>query len=84
MVAIIAAVIKIAGILLIVALLIIPAATRPGASPRAGGCRRCGVGSHRDPGGLDASATRDTPFGPSILVTALAPFIATRADGLGT
>ena len=40
------------------------------------------VGATATVGGLYASATWDTPSGPSIVVTALALFIVTRADGL--
>ncbi|MDD9991194.1 MAG: metal ABC transporter permease [Rhodospirillales bacterium] len=82
--AIIAAAIKIVGILLIVALLIIPAATarRFAPSPEWMAAGAAAVGAGATVGGLYASATRDTPSGPSIVVTALAFFIVTRADGL--
>ena len=78
--AIIAVAIKIVGILLIVALLVIPAATmrRFATSPErmAAGAALGGVVA--TVGGLFASATWDTPSGPSIVVVALALFVATR------
>ena len=82
--AIIAAAIKIVGILLIVALLIIPAATarRFAPSPEWMAAGTAAVGASATVGGLYASATWDTPSGPSIVVTALALFIVTRIDGL--
>ena len=82
--AIIAVAIKIVGILLIVALLIIPAATarRFAPSPEWMAVGAAAVGATATVGGLYASATWDTPSGPSIVVTALALFIVTRADGL--
>ena len=82
--AIIAVAIKIVGILLIVALLIIPAATarRFAPSPEWMAAGAAAVGASATVGGLYASATWDTPSGPSIVVTALAFFIVTRADGL--
>ena len=40
------------------------------------------LGATATVGGLYASATWDTPSGPSIVVTALALFIVTRADSL--
>ena len=82
--AIIAVAIKIVGILLIVALLIIPAATarRFAPSPEWMAAGAAAVGASATVGGLYASATWDTPSGPSIVVTALALFIVTRADGL--
>ena len=82
--AIIAVAIKIVGILLIVALLVIPAATarRFAPSPEWMAAGAAAVGVTATVGGLYASATWDTPSGPSIVVTALALFIVTRADGL--
>ena len=81
--AVIAAAIKIVGVLLIVALLIIPAATirRFAPSPEwmAAGAALTGVAAVA--GGLLASATLDTPSGPSIVVAALALFIVTRLGG---
>ena len=81
---IIAVAIKIVGILLIVALLIVPAATvrRFAPSPEwmAAGAALAGVVV--TVGGLYASATWDTPSGPSIVVAALALFIVTRVRGL--
>ena len=78
--AVIAAAIKIVGVLLIVALLIIPSATvrRFTSSPEqmAAGAALAGVIAVA--GGLLASATLDTPSGPSIVVTALAVFLVTR------
>ena len=84
MAAIIAAAIKIVGILLIVALLIIPAATarRFAPSPEWMAAGAAAVGVTATVGGLYASATWDTPSGPSIVVTALAIFVVTRIDGL--
>ena len=81
---IIAIAIKIVGILLIVALLVIPAATvrRFAPSPEwmAAGAALAGVVSAV--GGLYASATWDTPSGPSIVVATLVLFIVTRLPRL--
>ena len=78
--ALISVAVKIVGILLIVALLVIPPATvrRFASSPEkmAGGA--AGVGILAIAGGLLASATLDTPSGPSIVTAALALFVATR------
>ena len=78
--AVIAAAIKIVGVLLIVALLIIPSASvrRFAASPEQMAAGAAVVGMTAVAGGLFASATFDTPSGPSIVVTALVLFILTR------
>ena len=80
----VAVAIKIVGILLIVAPLVIPAATvrrfAPSTEPMAAGA--AGAGAIASVGGLYASATWDTPSGPSIVVTALSIFVVTRVDGL--
>ena len=78
--AVIAAAIKIVGVLLIVALLIIPSAAvrRFAASPEQMAAGAAVVGMMAVAGGLFASATFDTPSGPSIVVTALVLFILTR------
>ena len=82
--AIIAVAIKIVGILLIVALLIIPAATarRFAPSPEWMAAGAAAGGRLRDRGRALRVRDLDTPSGPSIVVTALALFIVTRADGL--
>ncbi|MCY4487327.1 MAG: metal ABC transporter permease [Deltaproteobacteria bacterium] len=78
--ALIAVAVKIVGILLIVALLVIPPATvrRFASSPErmAGGAAAAGILAIV--GGLLASATFDTPSGPSIVTVALALFVITR------
>ena len=78
--AVIAAAIKIVGVLLIVALLIIPAATvrRFSASPEGMAAGAAAAGVLAVAAGLLASASLDTPSGPSIVVAALALFIVTR------
>ena len=78
--AVIAASIKIVGVLLIVALLIVPAATvrRFASSPEKMAAGAAAMGILAVTGGLFASATLDTPSGPSIVVAALALFILTR------
>lgn len=78
--AVIAAAIKIVGVLLIVALLIIPSATvrRFTSSPEQMAAGAAVAGVFAVAGGLLASATLDTPSGPSIVVTALAVFLVTR------
>ncbi|MCY3701957.1 MAG: metal ABC transporter permease [Rhodospirillales bacterium] len=78
--AVIAAAIKIVGVLLIVALLIIPSATvrRFTSSPEQMAAGAAVTGVIAVAGGLLASATLDTPSGPSIVVTALAVFLVTR------
>ncbi len=78
--AIIAVAIKIVGVLLIVALLIIPAATvrRFASSPEQMAAGAAVAGIVAVAGGLFASATLDTPSGPSIVVAALALFLVTR------
>lgn len=78
--ALISVAVKVVGILLIVALLVIPPATarRFASSPErmAGGAAAAGVLAIA--GGLFASATFDTPSGPSIVTAALALFVITR------
>ena len=78
--AVVAAAIKIVGVLLIVALLIIPSAAvrRFAASPEQMAAGAAAVGMTAVAGGLFASATFDTPSGPSIVVTALVLFVLTR------
>ncbi len=78
--AVIAAAIKIVGVLLIVALLIIPAATtrRFAANPEAMAFGAAVLGVVAVAGGLLASASLDTPSGPSIVVVALVIFLVTR------
>ena len=77
---VIAAAIKVVGVLLIVALLVIPAATarRFASSPERMAIGAATAGSIAVAGGLYASANLDTPSGPSIVVVALALFVATR------
>ena len=81
--AVIAASIKIVGVLLIVALLIIPAATvrRFASSPEKMAAGAAAMGILAVAGGLFASATLDTPSGPSIVVGALVLFFVTRVGG---
>ena len=81
--AVIAAAIKIVGVLLIVALLIIPAATvrRFASSPERMAAGASVVGVAVVAAGLFASASLDTPSGPSIVVAALALFLVTRVGG---
>ena len=78
--AIISVAVKIVGILLIVALLVIPPATvrRFASSPEkmAGAAAVAGIVAIA--GGLLASATFDTPSGPSVVTVALALFVITR------
>ena len=78
--AVIAVAIKIVGVLLIVALLVIPAATvrRFASSPERMVVAAAAAGMAAVAGGLLASATWDTPSGPSIVVTALVLFVVTR------
>lgn len=78
--AVIATAIKIVGVLLIVALLIIPAATvrRFSSSPEKMAVGSAAMGILAVGGGLFASASLDTPSGASIVVAALALFVATR------
>ena len=78
--AVIAVAIKIVGVLLIVALLVIPAATvrRFASSPERMVVAAAAAGMSAVAGGLLASASWDTPSGPSIVVTALALFVVTR------
>ncbi len=84
--AVIVAAIKIVGVLLIVALLIIPAATvrRIASSPEKMAMGAAVMGILAVAGGLFASATLDTPSGPSIVVAALVLFIVTQAVGSGS
>ena len=78
--AVIAVAIKIVGVLLIVALLIIPAATvrRFASTPERMAVGASAAGVAAVAGGLLASASLDTPSGPSIVVVALALFVVTR------
>jgi len=82
--AVIAGAIKIVGVLLIVALLIIPAATvrRFSPTPEIMAFAAAVLGTIAVAGGLFASATLDTPSGPSIVVVALILFIVTRVGYL--
>ncbi|MFC3076052.1 metal ABC transporter permease [Shinella pollutisoli] len=75
---VIAIAMKVVGILLITSLLIIPAATarRFSASPEAMAVAASLVGTVAVVGGLFGSLTFDTPSGPSIVVAALALFVA--------
>ena len=77
---VIAVAIKLVGVLLIVALLVMPAATirRFASSPERMAVGAAAVGIIAVAGGLLASAELDTPSGPSIVVVALALFVATR------
>ena len=79
--AVIAVAIKIVGVLLIVALLIVPAATvrRFASSPERMAVSAAVMGVVSVAAGLMASASFDTPSGPSIVVAALALFTLTRA-----
>jgi len=72
---------KIVGVLLITALLIIPAATaRRGAStPEGMAVLAAGSGALAVLGGLSLSIAADTPSGPSVVVAALALFVASLA-----
>ena len=81
--AVIAASIKIVGVLLIVALPIVPAATvrRFASNPEQMAAGAAVMGILSVAGGLFASATPDTPSGPSIVVAALALFPITRIGG---
>ena len=78
--AIIAVAIKIVGVLLIVALLVIPAATvrRFSSNPEQMAVGAVIAGMISVCGGLFASASLDTPSGPSIVVAALILFTVTR------
>ena len=75
---VIAIAMKIVGVLLITALLIIPAATarRFAAGPEQMALYAALFGVAAVVGGLFASLEWDTPSGPSIVVTALAIFVA--------
>ncbi len=77
---VISAAIKIVGILLIVALMIIPAATvrRFATSPEFMAVAAAAAGVFAVGGGLLASATLDTPTGPSVVVAALVLFAVSR------
>lgn len=72
---------KIVGVLLITALLIIPAAAarRAARSPEAMAAGAAVVGMVAVVGGLALSIGADTPSGPSIVVAALALFVASLA-----
>lgn len=82
---VIAIAMKIVGILLITALLIIPAATarRFSASPERMAVLASLLGALAVVGGLFGSLQADTPSGPSIVVAALALFIASLLPSLG-
>ncbi len=69
---------KIVGVVLVTALLVIPAATarRFAATPEAMALLAGGAGVIAVVGGLEASLAWDSPSGPSIVVAALALFIA--------
>ena len=79
----IAASIKIVGVLSIVALPIVPAATvrRFASSPEEMAAGAAAMGILAVAAGPFASATLDTPSGPSIAVAALALFPVTRIGG---
>ena len=79
---VIAVAIKLVGVLLIVALLVMPAATirQFASSPERMAVGAAAVGIIAVAGGLLASAELDTPSGPSIVVAALALFVATRVS----
>lgn len=72
---------KIVGILLITSLLVIPAATarRYAAGPEQMAVLACGLGAVAVALGLFASLEFDTPSGPSVVVAALAVFLASLA-----
>lgn len=78
--AIIAGAIKIVGVLLIVALMVIPAAAarRFATTPETMAAGASVLGVLAVIGGLFGSMAWDTPSGPSIVVTALALFVAIR------
>jgi len=75
---VVASAMKVVGILLITALLILPAAgaRRLAATPEAMAVSAAAIGSLAVGGGLWASWLWDTPSGPSIVVVALALFVA--------
>ena len=75
---------KIVGIMLIVSMLIIPPATarRFARTPEQMAIYAIIVGSLSVLGGLVASATIDTPAGPSIVVVAMMLFFATAMPGV--
>ena len=83
--AIIAISMKIVGVLLITALLIIPAATarRLSAGPEQMALYAALAGAASVAGGLSASLQWDTPSGPSIVVAALALFLASLVPAAG-
>ncbi|MGH6948981.1 MAG: metal ABC transporter permease, partial [Kiloniellales bacterium] len=76
--------IKVVGVLLITALLIVPAAAarRFAATPESMAVGAAVVGCLAVVGGLAASLAWDTPAGPSIVVAALAVFVAVQGVGL--
>jgi zinc transport system permease protein len=80
MAAVVAGAMKIVGVVLITALLVIPAATarRFAAGPEAMAAIAAGLGAAAVAGGLTGSLALDTPSGPSIVVAALALFLASR------
>ena len=81
---VIAIAMKIVGIMLIVSMLIIPPATarRFARTPEQMAIYAIIVGSLSVLGGLVASATIDTPAGPSIVVVAMVLFFATAMPGV--
>jgi len=81
---VIAIAMKIVGIMLIVSMLIIPPATarRFARTPKQMAFYAVIVGSLSVLGGLAASATIDTPAGPSIVVVAMVLFFATAMPGV--
>ncbi len=81
---VIAIAMKIVGIMLIVSMLIIPPATarRFSRTPEQMAFYSIIVGSLSVLGGLAASATIDTPAGPSIVVVAMVLFFVTAMPGL--
>ncbi|MCP8893659.1 metal ABC transporter permease [Shinella daejeonensis] len=83
---VIAIAMKIVGILLITSLLIIPAATarRFARSPETMATAASVIGALAVAGGLFGSLKFDTPSGPSIVVAALALFIASLVSKAGT
>ena len=83
---VIAIAMKIVGILLITSLLIIPAATarRFAHSPETMAIAASVIGALAVAGGLFGSLKFDTPSGPSIVVAALALFIASLVSKAGT
>ncbi len=81
--AVIAIAMKIVGILLVTSLLIIPAATarRFASGPEVMALIAAGLGALAVASGLAGSLAFDTPSGPSVVVAALALFVASLALG---